>query len=84
MRSKAAVTGISAAVRMVLVGLIASSVDAVPGPLKGHQSPTNSSQEPLCSVIKPGVSVPTTFPPAAEFTRETAPLDLLVSWCVAL
>lgn len=73
------VTGISAAVRMVLAGLLASSVDAAPGPLEGHQPPTNSSQEPLCSVIKPGVSVPTTVPPAAEFTRKTAPLDLLVS-----
>ena len=38
------VTGISAAVRMVLAGLLASSVDAAPGPLEGHQPPTNSSQ----------------------------------------
>lgn len=78
------VTGISAAVGMVPVGLIASSVDAAPEPLEGHQPPTSSSQEPLCSVIKPRVSIPTTFPPAAEFTREAAHLDLLVSWCFAL
>lgn len=78
------VTGISAAVGMVPVGLIASSVDAAPEPREGHQPPTSSSQEPLCSVIKPGVSIPTTFPPAAEFTRATAHRDLLVSWCVAL